>query len=241
MLSSLILTASLLFPASGEPAPLVATLNATRSLRAVPAVKESPDGDAVAAKALSRFAVLGRRDEVVDGWAVLYISGVTDPAEALEAWSKVYGEREGPYHPATAEVGHARLGSNQAVAYRHAALEPAAAGATVTRPVQAEAGDPWGFQAWLNTTRAAYGLPAVAYDANLTNWAAQNNAAQRTYGMGHHVMGPARRQNAAGAMAVGDVEARWLGSPAHAAALLDPTIRAFGIHWDGTFWTFSAY
>ena len=38
--------------------------------------------------------------------------------------------------------------------------------------------DPYGFLSWLNATRASYGLGAVGYDQNLSNWAAQNNNAQ---------------------------------------------------------------
>ncbi len=104
----------------------------------------------------------------------------------------------------------------------------------------AEAGDPYGFLGWLNATRASYGLPAVGYDANLTNWAAMNNSQQAARGMGHFVMGPARRQNAAmGAFA--NIGQMWMNSPAHRAALLDPTIRAIGIAGLGAYWTFNAY
>lgn len=101
-------------------------------------------------------------------------------------------------------------------------------------------GDPYGFVNWLNSTRAQYGLRAVGYDQNLTNWAAQNNAQQNSRGMGHHVMGPARRQNSA----VGNyasIGAMWMASPAHRAALLDPTISFVGIAGAGAYWTFNAY
>jgi uncharacterized protein YkwD len=109
---------------------------------------------------------------------------------------------------------------------------PTAAAATV-------AGDPYGFVGWLNATRAAYGLSAVGYDANLSNWAAMNNDQQAARGMGHFVMGPARRQNSAmGAFA--NIGAMWMNSPAHRAALLDPTITAIGIAGLGAYWTFNA-
>jgi uncharacterized protein YkwD len=102
------------------------------------------------------------------------------------------------------------------------------------------AGDPYGFVGWLNATRAAYGLSAVGYDANLSNWAAMNNDQQATRGMGHFVMGPARRQNSAmGAFA--NIGSMWMNSPAHRAALLDPTISAIGIAGLGAYWTFNAY
>ncbi len=100
-------------------------------------------------------------------------------------------------------------------------------------------GDPYGFTTWLNATRAAYGLPAVGYDPNLTNWAAANNEQQAARGMGHFVMGPARRQNAAMGGYPG-VETMWMNSPAHRAALLDPTIRWIGIAGLGAYWTFNA-
>jgi hypothetical protein len=97
-------------------------------------------------------------------------------------------------------------------------------------------GDSYGFLGWLNATRASYGLSAVGYDQGLSNDAAINNQ----YGMGHTYMGNARRQNAAGnygdAATVGAV---WLASPAHRAALLDPTITMIGIAYNGAVWTFN--
>jgi uncharacterized protein YkwD len=100
--------------------------------------------------------------------------------------------------------------------------------------------DPYGFTNWLNNTRAAYGLPAVGYDPNLESWASQNNAQQAAYGMGHFVMGPARRQNAAVGGFPG-IESMWMASGGHRAALLDPTIRWIGIAAYGAYWTFNAY
>lgn len=111
------------------------------------------------------------------------------------------------------------------------AMQPAAS--------QPQSGDPYGFTAWLNSTRARYGLSAVGYDASLTNWAAMNNSQQSSRGMGHYVMGAARRQNSAmGNYA--QIGAMWLASPAHRAALLDPTIRRIGIAGAGMYWTFNA-
>jgi uncharacterized protein YkwD len=113
-----------------------------------------------------------------------------------------------------------------------AKAEPAAPAAPAT--------DPYGFTNWLNATRASYGLPAVGYDPNLAGWAHVNNTHQNAYGMGHHVMGPARRQNSAmGAYA--NVPGMWMSSPAHQAALLDPSIRWIGIAGLGAYWTFNAY
>jgi uncharacterized protein YkwD len=101
------------------------------------------------------------------------------------------------------------------------------------------AADPYGFTSWLNATRAQYGLPAVGYDPNLSGWAAENNNQQAARGMGHFVMGPARRQNAAFG-SVTNIGAMWMNSPAHRAALLDPTIRWIGIAGLGAYWTFNA-
>jgi uncharacterized protein YkwD len=123
--------------------------------------------------------------------------------------------------------------------------QPAQAEATQAAPTTAvaapaEVGDPYGFLSWLNATRASYGLPAVGYDANLSNWAAMNNDQQAARGMGHFVMGPARRQNSAmGAFA--NIGSMWMNSPAHRAALLDPSITAIGIAGLGAYWTFNAY
>lgn len=109
--------------------------------------------------------------------------------------------------------------------------------AAVAQPTQGGA-DPYGFLGWLNSTRASYGLGAVGYDPNLTAWADQNNAQQAARGMGHHVMGPARRQNAAWMTSL-PCDA-WMASPGHRAALLDPTITWIGIAAAGAYWTFNA-
>ena len=108
-----------------------------------------------------------------------------------------------------------------------------------TTEATVHAGDPYGFTSWLNATRAAYGLSAVGYDPNLSNWAAMNNNQQASRGIGHFVMGPATRQNSAMGGFPG-VESMWMASPAHRAALLDPTIRWIGIAGLGAYWTFNA-
>jgi uncharacterized protein YkwD len=122
------------------------------------------------------------------------------------------------------------------------AVAPQATPAAVAQPAAeapVSAGDPYGFTAWLNSTRAAYGLAPVGYDPNLAGWAAANNDQQAARGMGHHVMGPATRQNSAVGGFPG-VESMWMASPAHRAALLDPTIRWIGIAGLGAYWTFNA-
>jgi uncharacterized protein YkwD len=120
-----------------------------------------------------------------------------------------------------------------------AATQPVQAAAPAAAPA-ATSGDAYGFTAWLNGVRASYGLGAVGYDANLENWAAMNNSQQAARGLGHHVMGPARRQNSAMGAFPG-VESMWMASPAHRAALLDPTITFIGIAGAGAWWTFNAY
>lgn len=101
------------------------------------------------------------------------------------------------------------------------------------------AADPYGFLTWLNATRASYGLRPVAYDAVLTQWAQANNSQQTQRGLGHWVMGPARRQNAGMGEYV-TVCNMWMASGGHRAALLDPTITRIGIAGLGVWWTFSA-
>ena len=120
-----------------------------------------------------------------------------------------------------------------------AAAQPVQAQAPAAAP-SASSGDAYGFTAWLNGLRASYGLGAVGYDPNLENWAAQNNSQQAARGLGHYVMGPARRQNSAMGGFPG-IESMWLASPAHRAALLDPTITFIGIAGAGAWWTFNAY
>lgn len=138
--------------------------------------------------------------------------------------------------PAPAPYGYTY--ATQQPQQQYAAPAPAAVAAAA--PAAAASGDPYGFTAWLNGVRASHGLSAVGYDPSLSAWANANNAQQQSRGMGHHVMGPARRQNSAmgGYASIGGM---WMSSPAHQAALLDPTIRMIGIAGLGAYWTFNAY
>lgn len=127
--------------------------------------------------------------------------------------------------------------------YQGAAVQPAppvAPAAPSPSPSSSPGGDAHGFTAWLNATRAAYGLPAVGYDPNLESWAAMNSAQQAASGIGHYILGPARRQNSAMGGFPG-IESMWMASPAHRSALLDPSIRWIGIASYGAYWTFDAY
>lgn len=133
--------------------------------------------------------------------------------------------------PAPAEMKPAEPGMNAVAVEQPAQAAPA-------QPVYYS--DPYGFTDWLNGVRGTYGLGAVGHDPNLSSWAATNNNHQNAYGMGHHVMGPARRQNS-GMGAGGTVFQMWMASPAHRAALLDPSISWIGIAASGAYWTFNAY
>lgn len=105
---------------------------------------------------------------------------------------------------------------------------------------QAQSPTDYGFGQWVNTARASHGLAAISYDANLSGWAVVNNQHQRSKGMGHYVIAPARRQNAAwNYHDINSLGAAWMNSPGHRSALLDPTITAFGIAYDGAYWTFN--
>src|SRR5262249_18727816 len=126
------------------------------------------------------------------------------------------------------DPGTKRARATQAA--RAAQADPMVQTTQLVQPAQAvqPAGDPDRFVNWLNGVRASMGLGPVGYDANLSAWAQQNNSAQAAYGLGHHVMGPARRQNSAMGSAA-SIGMQWMASPAHRAALLDPTISAIGI------------
>jgi hypothetical protein len=121
-------------------------------------------------------------------------------------------------------------------AYDQAAYAQSAYGQTTYAQPAYQYGDPYGFTAWLNGVRVQYGLGQVGHDAGLSGQAAVNNS----YGFGHHYMGSARRQNA-GMGAAATVWSMWMASPAHQAALLDPTITMIGIAASGSTWTFNAY
>jgi uncharacterized protein YkwD len=124
--------------------------------------------------------------------------------------------------------------------YRSNYVAPAATTNTTTNAPSPVAYDQSWFTSWLNGVRAQYGLAAVGYDSNLAGWAAANSAEQSRRGLGHFVMGPARRQNSAMGSAA-SIGSMWMNSPAHRAALLDPSIRWIGLAVYGSYWTFNAY
>jgi len=103
-------------------------------------------------------------------------------------------------------------------------------------------GDPTGFLSLLNAQRARMGLGPVSFGADCYADACQNNMYQQRMGLGHFYMGRARRQNAAmGQQSSQQVLYSWMGSPGHASALFDPSIRVAAVAFNGRDWTFSAY
>jgi hypothetical protein len=101
--------------------------------------------------------------------------------------------------------------------------------------------DPYGFHHIINRIRAEAGLPALAYDHDLSAWAAQNNAEQSARGMGHHV-NPNCHQNCAwNTPDAASVAEAWMESRGHRANMLAPWITTFGIAFGpGPYWTMNA-
>ena len=101
--------------------------------------------------------------------------------------------------------------------------------------------DPYGFAAYFNYYRSMAGLPPVAYDPNLSNWASHNNAAQTRRGLGHFV-NPNCAQNCAWNITDAATAAQtWMNSAGHRENMLSPTISRFGIAYGpGPYWTLNA-
>jgi hypothetical protein len=101
--------------------------------------------------------------------------------------------------------------------------------------------DLYGFAAILNRYRALAGLPPLAYDHELSAWAASNNAEQAIRGMGHHV-NPNCHQNCAwNTPDAASVAEAWMDSRGHQANMLNPSITRFGIAFGpGPYWTMNA-
>lgn len=112
---------------------------------------------------------------------------------------------------------------------------------TLTYPVayettsQSSGGDAYGFTAWINSVRARIGLSALRWSDNLASHAAINSSR----GFGHSYMGGTRRQNV-GVGALSTVEAMWIQSPGHWAAIADPTISEVGLAYVNGVWTMNA-
>jgi hypothetical protein len=105
----------------------------------------------------------------------------------------------------------------------------------------APAVDDYGFTAILNWYRASAGLTPLAYDHDLSLWAAQNNAEQSSRGIGHHI-NPNCRQNCAwNTPDAQSVAQAWMDSRGHRANMLDPSISRVGIAFGpGPYWTMNA-
>lgn len=108
-------------------------------------------------------------------------------------------------------------------------------------------GDPWGFLTWWNAERARRGMQPVAYDGDLSSFAAKNNPPQLTAKCsGHYVVDPSAWQIAFFLWTPNVAEAGngFLASPSHASVLLDPTIKVAGIALNtdgaGYAWTVNA-
>jgi uncharacterized protein YkwD len=101
--------------------------------------------------------------------------------------------------------------------------------------------DPYGFMGILNQFRASAGLHPLAYDENLSAWASQNNAAQCSRGLGHHV-NPNAFQNCGWNYAdASSVAQGWMESPGHRENMLAPSVTRFGIAFGpGPYWTLNA-
>jgi uncharacterized protein YkwD len=102
-------------------------------------------------------------------------------------------------------------------------------------------GDPYGFTGILNQFRAAAGLHPLAYDSNLSAWASQNNVAQSSRGLGHHIL-PNCLQNSCWNVADAlSAASMWMNSPAHRQNMLSPSATRFGIAYGpGPYWTLNA-
>lgn len=96
-------------------------------------------------------------------------------------------------------------------------------------------GDTGGLCNWLNSLRAARGLGGVSLSLELC----QDAEANSRIGFGHFFLGRARRQNV-GWGNLNQVCMMWARSPAHAAALLDPSITMVGFGVANNVVTFSA-
>jgi hypothetical protein len=101
--------------------------------------------------------------------------------------------------------------------------------------------DPYGFAAILNEYRAQAGLPPVAYDHDLSAWAASNNAEQASRGMGHFVSPNCYQNCAWNTTDAASTAEAWMQSRGHRANMLSPSITRFGIAYGpGPYWTMNA-
>jgi hypothetical protein len=101
--------------------------------------------------------------------------------------------------------------------------------------------DPYGFSGIINRIRSEAGLPLLAYDHDLSIWAAQNNAEQASRGLGHHISPNCYQNCAWNTPDAGSVAEAWMESRGHRANMLSPEISRFGIAFGpGPYWTMNA-
>jgi uncharacterized protein YkwD len=101
--------------------------------------------------------------------------------------------------------------------------------------------DAYGFAAVLNQYRAEAGLPPLAYDHELSAWAAANNAAQASQGIGHHVTANCYQNCAWNSPDAGSVGQAWMESRGHRQNMLSSSVTRFGIAYGpGPYWTMNA-
>jgi Cysteine-rich secretory protein family len=98
--------------------------------------------------------------------------------------------------------------------------------------------DPYGFAEVVNRYRLAAGVAPLAYDPELSVWAAHNNAKQCHHGLGHHVSPNCNQNCAWNTPDAESVAQAWMDSPGHRANMLDTTSSRFGIAFGpGPYWT----
>ncbi len=156
--------------------------------------------------------------------------GVVSAPVQVQAVQPAYATPQAPYKQPPVQMAPApvapHIRQTSAVVEVTPAEQPAQA-----QPVASS--DPYGFVAWLNQTRAAYGLGGVWYDETLSAWAASNSA----NGYGHGIRA-GRRQNV-GWGAAAQVWPMWIASQPHRVAILDPSITRAGIAYVNGIWTFN--
>src|SRR4051795_8990558 len=95
--------------------------------------------------------------------------------------------------------------------------------------VEPVAADPYGFTEVLNRIRTSMGLAPAAYDPELSSWAAQNNVAQNSQGLGHHVNPNCYQNSGWNYPDAASAAAGWMNSPAHRDTMLLASMTRFGI------------
>ncbi len=133
------------------------------------------------------------------------------------------------------------IGVGQTESSQPVRLASRAVGRTIEPAPAAPAADPYGFVQLMNQYRASAGLGPVAFDANLSAWASQNNAAQSRKGIGHHVNPNCYQNSAWNCTSAWDVAQSWMNSPGHRRNMLSPHITHVGIAYGpGPYWTMNA-